>query len=212
MRRFCRAMLQNRGDDEFREEGLRVSVAGPFIIAGDGTARAVVRGIGMGRAGRDQGAGGDVFQDPLREPVVICLFESEGPYRRLAKKWFDQTDAPHFGFYRHADRVMFMNVATGTGTPCTELTHALIARIFRTCHPGSTKDWRVYTSNARCRATQSPGLPNWRLPSLQKAIRDGTLRPLKDLMEDPDFYRRDRVGLNYSGRRYLMTTCSRRNF
>jgi hypothetical protein len=45
---------------------------------------------------------------------------------------------------------------------------------------------------------------NWRQPALKRAIREGSLRPLRELIEDPDFYRDDLVGLNYAQARYLM--------
>jgi hypothetical protein len=48
------------------------------------------------------------------------------------------------------------------------------------------------------------GLVNWRLPALQKAIRDDTLRPLRDLIEDSRFYRQELTGMNYAQARYLM--------
>ena len=47
------------------------------------------------------------------------------PYRRLAKKWFDEDDVPHFGFCRR-DGTMLMNISTGGGTLVHELVHALI--------------------------------------------------------------------------------------
>jgi hypothetical protein len=48
------------------------------------------------------------------------------------------------------------------------------------------------------------GLVNWRLPALQHAIAQHKLRPLRELMGDPHFYRDDLVGLNYAQARYLM--------
>ena len=48
--------------------------------------------------------------------VLILLFETAGPYKRLAKKWFGDDDVPHYGFYRRRENVMLMNVGTGTGT------------------------------------------------------------------------------------------------
>jgi hypothetical protein len=191
-------------EPRFREERLRFVVAGPFVIAGNGTAKqlAAYRDGTILAAARALEA--TYFRTPLRDAVVICLFESEGPYRRLARKWFNQTDVPHFGFYRHADRVMFMNVATGTGTLVHELTHALIAPDFPNVPAWFNEGLASLYEQCSLSGDTITGLPNWRLPGLQKAIRDQTLRPLKDLIEDPDFYRRDLVGLNYAEARYLM--------
>ena len=43
--------------------------------------------------------------------MLILLFESEGPYKRLAKKWFNEDEVPHYGFYRHSEHVMLMKKA-----------------------------------------------------------------------------------------------------
>lgn len=188
----------------FREAGLRWIVAGPFILAGDGTAEQLAGYRDNTVLAASRALQATYFKSGLREPVVICLFESEEPYRRLAKKWFDQDDVPHFGFYRHADRVMFMNVATGTGTLVHELTHALIAPDFPTVPSWFNEGLASLYEQCSLSGDTITGLPNWRLPALQKAIRDGTLRPLKELIEDPDFYRRDLVGINYAEARYLM--------
>src|SRR5262249_51404218 len=48
------------------------------------------------------------------------------------------------------------------------------------------------------------GLTNWRLPALQKAIKDDSLRSFEDLIGDDDFRNADRIGINYAQARYLM--------
>src|SRR5438309_1027878 len=48
------------------------------------------------------------------------------------------------------------------------------------------------------------GLPNWRLPALQRAIRVGQLQSTAELISDLDFRAADRVGINYAQARYLM--------
>src|SRR5438094_853318 len=59
-------------------------------------------------------------------PILIFLFESDESYRRLARKWFGDTDISPYGYFRTRDNIMMMNVATGTGTLVHELTHALM--------------------------------------------------------------------------------------
>ena len=48
------------------------------------------------------------------------------------------------------------------------------------------------------------GLENWRLPALQRAIRDKKLRPLREMIEDDNYYGDKHVGLNYAQARYLL--------
>jgi hypothetical protein len=193
-----------RWQPRFEKAGMRYLAAGPFILAGDGTAEQLAQYRDGTVLAAARALEATYFRTPLREPVVICLFESEEPYKRLAGEWFDQTDVPHFGFYRHADRVMFMNVATGTGTLVHELTHALIAPDFPTVPSWFNEGLASLYEQCSLSGDTITGLANWRLPALQKAIRDGTLRPLKELIEDRDFYRQDLVGINYAEARYLM--------
>lgn len=185
-------------------EHFAVTVSPPFVIAGNGGAGRLERYrdgtiLPAVRALQKQ-----FFSTPPSEPILILLFESEGPYRRIAKDWFGDENVAYFGYFRH-DRVMLMNVATGTGTLVHELTHALIAPDL-----ANVPDWfneglaslyeqSQFTSDGGIR-----GLKNWRLPDLQKAIHDNKLRPLTELMADNDFYNEDRAGLNYAQARYVL--------
>jgi len=106
--------------------GFKYLVASPFVIAGNGG----VVGLAGYRDGTILGAAKALrrtyLDSDLDEPVLIVLVESNQPYRRVAKEWFREEDPPHFGFYRPGDRVMLMNVSTGTGTLVHELTLSLI--------------------------------------------------------------------------------------
>lgn len=188
----------------FDEAKLHYLVADEFILAGDGTSRQLARYRDGSVLAAERALEATYFDKRPTEPIVICLFESEGPYKRLAKEWFGDDDVPHYGFYRHADRVMFMNVSTGTGTLVHELTHALIAPDFPTVPSWFNEGLASLYEQCSISGDTITGLPNWRLPALQKAIRFDQLRPLKEMIEDPDFYRRDLVGLNYAETRYLM--------
>jgi hypothetical protein len=199
----CQKMLDT-WKDRLDEESFQYLIAPPFVIAGNGTPRQMERYRDQTVLASAKALKQTYFKTDPAEPVLILLFETEGPYKRLAKKWFDTDSVPHYGYFRH-DNIMLMNVGTGTGTLVHELTHALIkpdfpqvpswfneglASLYEQCSLGGTPAIR--------------GLVNWRLPGLQKAIKAGTLRPLEELMEDPRFYREDLVGVNYAQARYLM--------
>jgi len=142
------------------------------------------------------------FKAEPSEPILILLFESADPYQRLAKKWFNDDEVPHFGFFRH-DNIMLMNVGTGTGTLVHELTHAMLKPDFP--RVPSWFNEGLASLYEQCSLGEGiRGHVNWRLPALQKAIRDGKLRSLKELIEDGDFYGERLVGLNYAQARYLM--------
>lgn len=185
-------------------QGLRGLVAPPFVIAGDGSTRQLeaYRDHTVVAAARALEA--TYFDKHPDEPILILLFESEAPYQRLAKKWFNDDDVPHYGFYRHQDRVMLMDASTGTGTLVHELTHALIAPDFPDVPSWFNEGLASLYEQCSLGDHTITGDENWRLPALQKAIRAGKLRSLKQLIEDPHFYRSDLVGLNYAQARYLM--------
>ena len=185
-------------------ERMHYVAAAPFVIAGDGMPRQLARYRDGTILAATRALQAMYFDKGPQEPILILLFESEGPYKRLAKKWFDDDDVPHFGFYRHADRVMLMNVSTGTGTLVHELTHALIAPDFPGVPSWFNEGLASLYEQCTLDGDRIEGHENWRLPALQQAIRAGKLRPLKELIQDPDFYGADRVGLNYAEARYLM--------
>jgi hypothetical protein len=190
----------------FAEEKFNHVVASPYVIAGNGTAEQLARYRDGTILAATKALQTQFFTTPPDKPVLILLFENEGTYKRLAKKWLDDDEVPHFGYYRHWDRVMVMNVATGLGTLVHELTHALIAPDFP-----NVPDWfneglaSLYEqSQFGPDAKSIKGLPNWRLPLLQKSIKEGTLRPLAELMADANFREGERVGINYAQARYVM--------
>ena len=130
------AALHERWKERFAEERFNAVSAPPFLIAGNGSPQQLARYRDGTVTAATKALSAQFFTTPPDEPVLILLFESAGPYKRLAKKWFGDDDVPHFGFYRHADRTMLMDVSTGLGTLVHEMTHALIAPDF----PG-VPDW-----------------------------------------------------------------------
>ena len=202
----CRR-LAARWRERFEAERMTCIVSPPFVVAGDGGRARVTRYVDHTIRAADAALERKFF-DRARpdEPVLILLFESRGPYARLAKKWFDHGDVPHYGFYRRRENVMLMNVGTGTGTLVHELVHALIASDFP-----DVPSWfneglgSLYEQCSIGRDHQTiAGHANWRLPALKAAIRKDELRSLRELIEDENFYDAAHVGMNYAQARYLL--------
>ncbi len=196
--------LAEKWKARFDEEKFTVVLSGPFVIAGNGTRAQLARYRDGTIDAAARALWAQYFHARPPEPILILLFETAGPYKRLAKKWFDDENVPHYGFYRHRDRTMLMNVGTGTGTLVHELTHALIAPDF----PG-VPDWfneGLASLYEQCSLDGDTitGHENWRLPALQKAMRNNDLRPLAEMIADEDFRADERVGINYAQARYLM--------
>jgi hypothetical protein len=111
---------------------------------------------------------------------------------------------PHFGFFRRSDRVMLMNVGTGTGTLVHELVHALMAPDFPDVPNWFNEGLASLYEQCSLDGDTITGHVNWRLPDMQEAIRDDRLRPLTEMIQDPKFYGEGHVGMNYAQARYLM--------
>jgi hypothetical protein len=197
--------LAEQWQKRFDEEKFNVVIAPPFVLAGDGSIKQLERYRDGTVLSAQKALSKQYFRKPLEEPVLILLFETEEPYKRLAKKWFNDDDLPHFGFYRHHDHTMLMNVSTGTGTLVHELVHALIAPDFP-----AVPDWfneglaSLYEQSTFMLDDRIRGMTNWRLPALQEAIKEGKLRSFSEMIADEDFRNDERVGINYAEARYLM--------
>jgi hypothetical protein len=142
-------------------------------------------------------------------PITILLFADEKSYRANAEKLFSDRGVSVYGYYKPSLRTMVMNISTGGGTLVHELTHALVDFDFP-----DIPDWfneGLASLHEQCqfrsdeKGVKGPfivGLVNWRLPALQKAIAEGRLRPLEELIGGDDF--RGRLeGLNYAQARYF---------
>jgi hypothetical protein len=142
------------------------------------------------------------FRKRPQEPITILLFTDANSYGLWAKKLLGDDDVPHFGYFRRERRTMVMNIATGTGTLVHELTHALIDPDFPKVPDWFNEGLASLHEQCNVEADRVVGLVNWRLPALQKAVEDGKLRSLEDLLTADDFYG-EQKGLNYAQARYF---------
>jgi len=147
----------------------------------------------------------DYFTSEPDHLISVFLFKDDADYRRYALELFgDRPDTP-YGYYSHARRALIMNIGTGTGTLVHEICHALFERDFPACPTWFNEGLASLHEQCTWRDGSLVGLPNWRLPKLQEAVRSGHALPLKDLMAKTDpasFYNQDK-GLNYATARYL---------
>ncbi len=189
-------------------------VRSPFVIAGDLSEDNLAAWHRRTIAPAAEAIANCYTKTAPSEPITILLFAEEKSYRRYAEKLFADRGVSVYGYYKPSLRTMVMNISTGGGTLVHELTHALVDFDF----PG-IPDWfneglaslheqcrfRSGTPGADDAGRPGPyieGLMNWRLPALQKAIAEGRLRPLEELIGSDDF--RGRLeGLNYAQARYF---------
>ncbi len=103
------------------------------------------------------------------------------------------------------ERKMVMNIATGTGTLAHEMVHPLIAEDFPEVPTWFNEGFAsLYEQSRSLPNDRMEGLLNWRLPGLQRAIREEGIISLRDLMNTSthSFYGDER-GVNYATARYL---------
>lgn len=190
--------------DRLLAERFEVVVAPPFVIAGNGGQATLTAFRDRTILAAKDALDAMYFKTPVDRPILIFLFADAPSYKKLARKWFNDTDLPHYGFYRHHNRTMLMNIATGGGTLVHELTHALIAADFPGVPDWFNEGFASLYEQCSINGKTITGHPNWRLAGLQKAIRDKKLRPIADMIQDDDFRNDERVGINYAQARYLM--------
>jgi hypothetical protein len=199
----CDALLAS-WKRRFDQEKLNYLVAPPFVIAGNGSPPRLERYRDGTILAAARALRATFFRKEPQEPVLILLFESEQPYRRLAKRWFQDDEVSGFGYFRRNQRVMLMNVGTGTGTLVHELTHALIEPDFPDVPDWFNEGLASLYEQCSLDGDTIKGHENWRLAGLQQELKAGRLRSLEAMIKDPDFYQDALQGVNYAQARYLM--------
>src|SRR4051812_21223006 len=102
----CQALLR-QWKARFDAEKFSYVVAPPFVIAGNASAQKIAAYRDRTILSATKCLQKQFFKKKPTEPVLILLFETEFPYKRIAKKWFDDDEVPYYGFFR-ADNVMLM--------------------------------------------------------------------------------------------------------
>lgn len=187
---------QARLDDSFA-----VFSTPPFVIAGNMPSDELRKHVQDSIVSPAQALYASYFNARPDKVITVFLFADEKSYRDWARRLFGDANVPYYGYYRHADRTLVMNIATGSGTLVHELTHALIAFDWPTVPLWFNEGFSSLHEQCQVQSDRLVGLPNWRLPALQEAIRRNSLTGLEKLPAG-DFYGPDR-GMNYAQARYF---------
>ncbi|MCE9606322.1 MAG: DUF1570 domain-containing protein [Planctomycetia bacterium] len=181
-----------------------VVVRAPYLIAGDMPEKELIEWHDKTIAAAARALTTYYFQKTPNAPITVLLFINEKSYNHYAKQLFNEEGISVYGYYKADRRTLVMNVGTGGGTLVHELTHALLDFDFP-----KVPDWfneglaSLYEQSQFLPNDQGiEGLPNWRLPGLQEAIRKQRLGSLEHLIRSDDF-RGPLVGLNYAQARYF---------
>jgi hypothetical protein len=163
-------------------QGFTVVVEPPFVVIGDEPARTVAhhaRGI-LRWSIRLLEA--EYFKTRPRKLIEIWLFKNERSYRRGARKWFgDDPDTP-YGYYSPQRDAMVMNIGPGAGTLVHEVVHPYMEANFPTGPAWFNEGLASLYERPVERDGHIWGLPNWRLPNLQREISRRSLPELAALL------------------------------
>ena len=97
-----------------------------------------------------------------------------------------------------------MNISTGGGTLVHELVHPLMEANFPTCPPWFNEGLGSLFEQCGEKNGHIYGYTNWRLPGLQRAIREKRIISFETLLSmDPQTFYNDDRGVNYAQARYL---------
>jgi len=144
------------------------------------------------------------FDKKPDEVTTIFLFKDDNSYRSWAKKLYDDDDLSRFGYYKPSDRVMLMNIATGTGTLVHEMTHALVRYDFPSIPSWFNEGLGSLYERCSLNNNEILGYVNWRLPDLQDAIKEGSYTSLDNLLKtNYDEFYGSNSSFNYAQARYL---------
>jgi hypothetical protein len=181
-----------------------VVVEPPFVVAGDGSPRALESGARTVewtvRLLKQ-----DYFSKDPAEILEVWLFNGAQSYRKNTRAFFGDKPTTPYGYYSPKHKALIMDITTGGGTLVHEIVHPFIESNFPECPPWFNEGLGSLYEQSGERGGHIRGLTNWRLAGLKEAIRAGRVPSFRDLTAaDSDaFYNEDR-GTNYAQARYLL--------
>lgn len=146
----------------------------------------------------------DYFTADPAAILDIWLFKDEESYEQYAREVFGDEPNTPYGYYSPTHKALIMNISTGGGTLVHELVHPFMEANFPDCPAWFNEGMGSLYEQSGEVDGHIRGFPNWRLPSLQAAIRGGTVPSFKTLTSTTtnQFYNEDK-GTNYAQARYL---------
>jgi len=189
---------------KLKDRGFTILVETPFVVIGD-EPEAVVkqRSQDTVKWAVDKLKKDYFTKDPLNI-LEIWLFKDNDSYRKHAKEFFnDDPDTP-YGYYSSSNKALVMNIATGGGTLVHEIVHPFVEANFPDCPAWFNEGLGSLYEQSGEVDGHIYGFTNWRLPGLQKGIKNKILPTFKTLtaMTRAEFYR-ESTGTNYAQARYL---------
>jgi hypothetical protein len=191
-------------EQKLKGRNFTVLIQPPFIVVGDEPeAKVRQHSLGTVKWAVDK-LKQDYFTKDPTEILEIWLFKDAVSYRAHAKEFFDDEPSTPYGYYSPSKKALVMNIATGGGTLVHEIVHPFMEANFP-AHPAWFNEGMgsLYEQSGEVDG-RIHGFTNWRLPGLQKGLKQKIVPSFKNMtaMSDEEFYRED-TGTNYAQARYL---------
>ncbi len=185
--------------------GFTIVVEPPFVVIGDESAAMVRKRAASTVRFSVAALRNDYFSTDPQELIDIWLFKDNASYRRHAKALFGHSPDTPYGYYSETHNALVMNISTGGGTLVHEIVHPFVRANFPDCPAWFNEGLGSLYEGCTNRDGHLFGLPNWRLPRLQEAIRAGNVPSFEQLTStsETEFYEHD-PGTNYAQARYLL--------
>jgi hypothetical protein len=146
----------------------------------------------------------DFFANDPKDILDIWLFRDATSYESNTLLLFGEKPGTPYGYYSNRHKALIMNISTGGGTLVHEIVHPFVEANFPDCPAWLNEG--LGSLYEQCGEVEGHihGFPNWRLPGLQQAIKNGKVPSFKTLtaMSANAFYNEDK-GTNYGQARYL---------
>lgn len=133
------------------------------------------------------------------QPIEVWLLQDRESYERQSRRRFGEPPGTRFGYYLPRQRVIVVNVESGSGTLLHELSHPIVAANFPRCPPWLSEGFASLWEAAEFSGDKLQVRPTRRLEILRTAIRQHTTRPLRQLFQaTTDELSADRTGVLYA--------------
>jgi len=205
---YAQHIMKLRKDYPFCKK-MTILVEPPFVIVGDQGREMVERRAKYTVRWAVHRLKKAYFTKDPNRILTIWLLGTKKSYQETAKGITGNDPGTPYGFFSSRTNSLIMNIATGGGTLVHEIVHPFVEANFPNCPAWLNEGLGSLYEQAADRDGEIVGLVNWRLPNLQKRIRQGGFE--KDKLPtfekltgftDAEFYNAS-TGNNYAQSRYL---------
>jgi hypothetical protein len=197
-------VLHTRIKTKLSSDRFSIIIQPPFVVVGDEPESVVIERANDTVKWAVDRLKQDFFTKDPNEILEIWLFKDDESYRKNTRLMFGDVPTTPYGYYSRTHRALIMNIGTGGGTLVHEIVHPFIEANFPACPSWLNEGLGSLYEQCGDVSGHIRGFTNWRLPGLQRAIRDRRVPSFKEMMEmDARAFYNDDSGVHYAQARYL---------